>query len=83
MSPVRWEACAQALAAHGATAFLEAGPGDVLTKMAKRVVPGADGARRRLARRRHRRRHALTMEAAEVVGASGRDDIHGPISSAP
>ena len=32
---------AQALAAAGATTFLEAGPGDVLTKMAKRVVPGA------------------------------------------
>jgi [acyl-carrier-protein] S-malonyltransferase len=41
VSPVRWEACAQALAAAGATTFLEAGPGDVLTKMAKRVVPGA------------------------------------------
>jgi [acyl-carrier-protein] S-malonyltransferase len=41
VSPVRWEACAQALAAHGATAFLEAGPGEVLTRMAKRLVPGA------------------------------------------
>ena len=41
VSPVRWEACAQALAAAGAGTFLEAGPGDVLTKMAKRVVPGA------------------------------------------
>ncbi len=41
VSPVRWEACAQALRAAGATTFLEAGPGDVLTKMAKRVVPGA------------------------------------------
>lgn len=41
VSPVRWESCAQALAAAGAHTFLEAGPGDVLTKMAKRVVPGA------------------------------------------
>lgn len=41
VSPVRWEACAQALRAAGAATFLEAGPGDVLTKMAKRVVPGA------------------------------------------
>jgi [acyl-carrier-protein] S-malonyltransferase len=41
VSPVRWQACAQALAAAGATTFLEAGPGDVLTKMAKRVVPHA------------------------------------------
>lgn len=41
VSPVRWERCAQALAAAGAGTFLEAGPGDVLTKMAKRVVPGA------------------------------------------
>ena len=41
VSPVRWEACAQALRAAGAEVFLEAGPGDVLTKLAKRVVPGA------------------------------------------
>lgn len=42
VSPVRWERCAQALRDAGATTFLEAGPGDVLTKMAKRVVPDAE-----------------------------------------
>jgi [acyl-carrier-protein] S-malonyltransferase len=41
VSPVRWESCAQALRAAGAEVFIEAGPGDVLTKLAKRVVPGA------------------------------------------
>ena len=41
VSPVRWQEDAQALAAAGAETFLECGPGDVLTKMAKRVVPGA------------------------------------------
>jgi [acyl-carrier-protein] S-malonyltransferase len=41
ISPVRWERCAQALRLAGAETFVEAGPGDVLTKLAKRVVPGA------------------------------------------
>jgi [acyl-carrier-protein] S-malonyltransferase len=41
ISPVRWERCAQALRSAGAETFVEAGPGDVLTKLAKRVVPGA------------------------------------------
>jgi [acyl-carrier-protein] S-malonyltransferase len=41
VSPVRWERCARALQAAGADRFVEAGPGDVLTKLAKRNVPGA------------------------------------------
>jgi [acyl-carrier-protein] S-malonyltransferase len=41
VSPVRWEACARALGGAGAETFIEAGPGDVLTKLAKRVVSGA------------------------------------------
>ena len=41
ISPVRWERCAQALGSAGAETFVEAGPGDVLTKLAKRVVPGS------------------------------------------
>jgi [acyl-carrier-protein] S-malonyltransferase len=44
VSPVRWASCAQALQAAGADTFVEAGPGDVLTKLAKRVVPGARAA---------------------------------------
>jgi [acyl-carrier-protein] S-malonyltransferase len=41
VSPVRWASCVRALQAAGADLFAEAGPGDVLTKLAKRVVPGA------------------------------------------
>jgi [acyl-carrier-protein] S-malonyltransferase len=41
VSPVRWERCARSLQDAGAKAFVEAGAGDVLTKLAKRVVPGA------------------------------------------
>jgi [acyl-carrier-protein] S-malonyltransferase len=40
ISPVRWEDDARSLADAGADTFLECGPGDVLTKMAKRLVPG-------------------------------------------
>ena len=40
VSPVRWERCAQALVRAGAELLVEAGPGDVLTKLAKRAVPG-------------------------------------------
>lgn len=39
VSPVRWEAGVRALIAAGATTFLEAGAGDVLTKMMKRIDP--------------------------------------------
>jgi [acyl-carrier-protein] S-malonyltransferase len=41
VSPVKWMDGARALSAAGATMFLEAGPGDVLTKLARRAVPGA------------------------------------------
>jgi [acyl-carrier-protein] S-malonyltransferase len=41
VSPVRWESCMHALSNGGATMFVEAGPGDVLTKLAKRVIPEA------------------------------------------
>jgi len=41
VSPVRWESCVRGLAATGAFSFYEAGPGDVLTKLTKRIVPEA------------------------------------------
>ena len=41
VSPVRWEASIRALADAGVDSFLEAGPGDVLTKLMKRIVPDA------------------------------------------
>jgi [acyl-carrier-protein] S-malonyltransferase len=39
VSPVRWEDCARALAAAGASTFAEPGAGDVLTKLQKRIDP--------------------------------------------
>jgi [acyl-carrier-protein] S-malonyltransferase len=39
VSPVRWEDCARSLAAASATTFLEAGAGDVLTRLQKRIDP--------------------------------------------
>jgi [acyl-carrier-protein] S-malonyltransferase len=42
-SPVRWTACVRRLAAEGATAFVEVGPGRVLSGLLKRIVDGARG----------------------------------------
>jgi [acyl-carrier-protein] S-malonyltransferase len=41
VSPVRWERSIRAMADAGATTFVEAGPGDVLMKLVKRITPGA------------------------------------------
>jgi [acyl-carrier-protein] S-malonyltransferase len=41
VSPVRWERSVRTLQQAGAEMFVEAGPGNVLTKLAKRAVPGA------------------------------------------
>jgi len=40
VSSVRWDASMRALAKEEIDTFAEAGPGDVLTKLAKRSVPG-------------------------------------------
>ena len=42
-SPVRWTDCVQTLAREGTTAWLEVGPGRVLTGLLKRTVEGARG----------------------------------------
>ncbi len=40
VSPVRWERSMRALAQAGIDTFVEAGPGDVLSKLVRRAVPG-------------------------------------------
>jgi [acyl-carrier-protein] S-malonyltransferase len=41
VSPVLWERSMRALGDAGVDTFVEAGPGDVLTKLVKRILPGA------------------------------------------
>jgi len=41
ISPARWDASMQAMAAAGVDFVIEAGPGDVLGKLARRSIPGA------------------------------------------
>jgi [acyl-carrier-protein] S-malonyltransferase len=60
VSPVRWEASMRALGELGVGWFLEAGPGDVLGKLARRAVPGAQV------------RQVGTPEAAVAVAAELR-----------
>jgi [acyl-carrier-protein] S-malonyltransferase len=38
-SPVQWVACMRRAAGEGAAAFVEFGPGNVLTGLAKRILP--------------------------------------------
>lgn len=40
VSPVRWDRCVRSLVEAGADLLVEAGPGDVLTRLAKRAAPG-------------------------------------------
>jgi [acyl-carrier-protein] S-malonyltransferase len=42
ISPVRWELSLRAMADMGIQGFVEAGPGDVLGKLARRAVPGSE-----------------------------------------
>jgi [acyl-carrier-protein] S-malonyltransferase len=41
ISPVQWERSMRAMASAGVGRFVEAGPGDVLTRLVRRCVPGA------------------------------------------
>ena len=43
VSPVRWDRSMRAMAGAGVEMFVEAGPGEVLSKLVKRCVPGARG----------------------------------------
>jgi [acyl-carrier-protein] S-malonyltransferase len=42
-SPVRWTDCVRRLAAEGATAFVEVGPGRVLSGLVRRILSDARG----------------------------------------
>jgi len=60
--PVRWQACVQALAEWGADAFVEVGPGKVLSGLVRRILPGATVANVE---------DPASLEAARALLASG------------
>jgi [acyl-carrier-protein] S-malonyltransferase len=67
-SPVRWRQSVERMVADGVTAFLELGPGAVLTGMAKRAAP--DAVAQAAAEPAHLDR------VVEVAGAAGSLDHH-------
>lgn len=67
-SPVRWRQTVERMLADGVTAFLELGPGAVLTGMAKRSAPGAAA--------KAAAEPAALDEVVEVASAAGAVDHH-------
>lgn len=67
-SPVRWHQTVERMLADGVTAFLELGPGAVLTGMAKRSAPGAAA--------KAAAEPAALDEVVEVASAAGAVDHH-------
>ena len=67
VSPVRWERSVRALTDAGVDTFVEAGPGDVLSKLVRRNAPGAV---------------AVAVGSPEEVAAVMRSTLHTPSTPA-
>ena len=65
VSPVRWERSMRSLADAGFDVFVEAGPGDVLTKLVRRILPQAS---------------ATAVGSAEQAAAYARDRARETVS---
>lgn len=73
-SPVRWDACMETFAAHGATALVEAAPGGTLTGLAKRALKGVRAVPVKTPDDIEKARAAVAETAAETAAPTAAEE---------